>query len=683
MLEVLGRFHLVALHLPIGFLLLAFLMELAARRSSPALRPAVRFSLFWSMASALPVAGLGYLLSLDGGYDENLLFWHQWLGFATAGLSVALYFLYQKNHSSKFYLPLFALTVLALTLTGHFGGSLTHGSGFLFENKKTDGAEAAPIVNIDSALVFTDIVLPVLKNKCGGCHNPSKRKGGLVILTKEDILKGGDLGPAILPGQPAESPLLQSIQLPLDNEYHMPPKGKKQLTDEEKTLLEWWVKAGAPFEKTVAESSMPEVLLASLTAKAQRKISPLASLNPGPVSQGTLNNLRNQGIAVYPLAEGSPFLQVSFSGKKDLSESVLKQLKKVSENIVQLDFANSNLDDALLTIVKDLPHLNRLHLERTAVTDAGLTNLSHLKFLEYLNLYQTAVTDAGLEQLQLLPNLKSVYLWQTAVTEQGVAKFASLKPEIFINRGVENDSMFGEVGLKPPVFKTAQELFTDTVSVELESGFGNAEIRYTTDGTDPDSTSRIFRSPILLNASAEVKAKAFKEGWTPSGIASRQFVKVRYKPKDIRLASQPGERYSAGGAGALIDFKKGGQNFRNDGWLGFEGKNCVATLDLGEASDVSRVTVGAIEDTGAWIFFPQGLRISVSSDGKNFKKVKEAAYQVAEAPTQPSTKIFSEGFDQVQARYVKVEVLSVLKNPKWHPGAGSPCWVFVDEILVE
>ena len=69
--------------------------------------------------------------------------------------------------------------------------------------------------------------------------------------------------------------------------------------------------------------------------------------------------------------------------------------------------------------------------------------------------------------------------------------------------------------------------------------------------------------------------------------------------------------------------------------------------------------------------------------GKNFKKVKETAYPVATATSKTGPKMFTEGFASTQARYVKVEVLSVLKNPKWHPNKGEPCWVFVDELLVE
>ena len=87
MLQLLGRLHILVLHLPIGFLVLAFLMELAARRSHQVLRPAVGFSLFWGMVSAVVAAGLGYLLSLDGSYDAELLDWHKWLGIATAALA--------------------------------------------------------------------------------------------------------------------------------------------------------------------------------------------------------------------------------------------------------------------------------------------------------------------------------------------------------------------------------------------------------------------------------------------------------------------------------------------------------------------------------------------------------------------------------------------------------------------
>lgn len=685
MLDFVGKLHLLLLHLPIGFLLLGFMLALAAHRRAPALRPAVGFTLFWGMISSFAAAVPGYLLSRQSDYDEQLLFWHQWLGIGTAVLSAAVYLLHRRQgQESSYFLPALGFTVLSLALTGHFGGSLTHGSGFLFENSGGELQTASTALNLDSAEVFADVVLPVLKQKCGNCHSPSKRKGGLAILTKEDILKGGENGPIIAADNPSNSSLLKTISLPPDDDYHMPPKGKTQLTDAEKQLLEWWIGAGAPFGKTVAECGMPESIRTVLLANVKPAGSPLDALKLEAVNTGKLKKLREAGISANPLAKESPFLQVNLAGRKDLSADLMKKLKDLGEHVTQLNLGHSNADDALLAeAVKLMPHLNRLHLEQTTVTDAGLASLSSLNFLEYLNLHQTAITDAGLEPLLALPHLRSLYLWQTRVTAAGIDRFAARKNGVFINKGIENDSIFGEVGLKPPTFKTTNELFTDSLAVELEAGFGNSEVRYTLDGADPDSTSSLYTSPFSITTTTEVKARAFKKGWTASELSSRQFVKVRYKPAGIRLERGPSERYADKGPQTLADFARGGATFRTGGWLGFEGEHCTAYIDLGKAEEVSRVAVSAYEDTGSWIFFPKGLRISSSADGKNYKKIKEMNYAVAEGPTQPGSKIFAPAFEAVRARYFKVEVLSAMKNPKWHPGAGSPCWVFVDEIMLE
>jgi YHS domain-containing protein len=74
-----------------------------------------------------------------------------------------------------------------------------------------------------------------------------------------------------------------------------------------------------------------------------------------------------------------------------------------------------------------MPHLARLHLERTAVSDAGLAQLATLTELDYLNLYGTPVTDASLAALQHLPKLKRLYLWQTHVTPEAARAFAAAR----------------------------------------------------------------------------------------------------------------------------------------------------------------------------------------------------------------------------------------------------------------
>lgn len=683
MLEMFGRFHLLALHLPIGFLLLAFLLALKGRRSAGAWKPAVRFSLFWAMIGAVVAAVLGYLLANSGGYDETLLTKHQWAGFTTAGLSVALYALHQKNSASAFFFPLFTLTLLSLGVTGHYGGSITHGHHYLSGNDKPESRKLKTDSNADSLEIFTEVILPVLEDKCGNCHNPARQKGGLILLTREGILKGGDSGPVVLRNEPMESPMLTSILLPAEDESHMPPAGKKQLSETEKQLIGWWVLAGAPMNKKVADCQMPEHLITYLQNRTPGQKNFPDQLKFLQVDRQKLGELRSQGILVQPVAENSLLLQVSFSGKKNLSVSVLQELKKVGKNIVQLDFGHSNLDDAMLSIVKELPHLYRLYLENTLVTDAGLVHLKDLTYLEYLNLYQTRVTDAGLATLRNLPNLRSLYLWETPVTRQGAAALAASNPGIYINMGVQHDSIFGEVTLKAPVFTSGNELFQDTTSFELDAGFGNTEIRFTTDGSDPDSSGVIYKKPVLIASSCEVKAKAYKPGWQPSEIASRKFLKIQYRPAQITLATQPGENYQADGGRTLIDLKRGAKDFRNGGWLGFQGEHCIAILDLGKATALKAVHAGAHENTDSWIFFPEGLRISTSPDGKNFVKNEEKLYAAASGPTLAGSRFFTINLKPVTARFIKIEILSNLKNPAWHPAAGEPCWVFIDEIVVE
>lgn len=682
-LSSLGRFHLLVLHLPIGFLLLAGLLELAAKRNE-ALRPAIGFSLRWGMLSSLLATILGYFLSLDGGYDARLLDLHQWLGFGTAVLAVALYFFYKKMNSGnglgKFYRPTFLLTLGALLGTGHFGGSLTHGSDFLFE--KTKSKTTVPLVNLDSAEVFADLVLPVLEDKCTSCHNPSKKKGGLVMTTQHDLLKGGENGSCIVPDDVSGSLLTKYIHLPKSDDLHMPPDGKKQLTDFEIELLDWWVQSGADFEKKVVEVSLPENLQNELTAQAEANADPLTNLQLEPLSEGKLKNLRAEGFKVQPLAMGSPMLSVSLAGHQGLSANFFKKLKKAAPNIVHLDLRNSNVDDKLLSTIAELPHLNRLYLNGTAVTDAGMEHLADLQFLEYLNLYGTSVTDDGLSALENLPKLRSVYIWQTKVSESGIAKFVSAKPEVQVNRGIKNDSLFGEVKLKPPSFRTETQLFENELEVELAAGFGGANIFYTLDGSEPDTNSAKYDAPIRLTASAKVKSILVKPGWTPSEVSSKIFTKIRYTVENNQ-STRPHQNYSGSGPTTLIDLTKGDQNFRSGKWQGWQGEHLVATLDLGKVTDVSRVTVGVLEDINSWIIFPKGLKVSTSLDGRNFSTLGTGSYPVPAEMTEPSTKNISLVFSKKQARYVRVEVLSQLKNPAWHPAAGEPCWLFVDEILVE
>jgi uncharacterized membrane protein len=426
-----GRLPPLLVHLPIGLIVLLVFIEVLAR--FPRFKHANANSGV-ILALAVPVAGMsalcGWLLSSGGGYQEQLLQWHKWTGIGTACVCALAALLYWLDLKQSYRWCLFG-SFLALVLASHFGGSLTHGSDYLVRYAPGPlrawlggGAPAAPAQpkpkDIAQLQVFAEIIQPVLQRDCVTCHGPEKLKGKLRLDSLEAMLKGGSSGPAILPGKAADSELVRRLKLPSDNEDHMPPEGKPQPAADEIALLQWWVDAGAPADKKLAElkpnASIKRILEARFGGPAPAakvvQARPLNEVLPLAVELGAELHL-----ALSPLSPTEPWLQgnASIAGT-NFGDAQLARLTPLALNLRWLDLAGTGITDAGLAHLAPMRNLAKLHLERTAVTDAGLAALGELPELEYLNLYGTAITDTGLERLQDLPNLKRVFLWQTQVT---------------------------------------------------------------------------------------------------------------------------------------------------------------------------------------------------------------------------------------------------------------------------
>ncbi len=118
------------------------------------------------------------------------------------------------------------------------------------------GDEPPAVAKPDPAAVefFETSIRPVLVESCQKCHGPEKQKSDLRVDSREALLKGGTLGPAVVPGDPDESLLIQAIAHDEDEDLQMPPKEK--LPDQAVEALNRWVKMGAPWgepSQTVAD----------------------------------------------------------------------------------------------------------------------------------------------------------------------------------------------------------------------------------------------------------------------------------------------------------------------------------------------------------------------------------------------------------------------------------------------
>jgi uncharacterized membrane protein len=456
-----GRFHPLILHLPIGFLVIAFTLEIMSRfprfRSYKA---AVGFVLASGAVLSVIAAVLGLMLAQAGDYSPDLLPVHKWSGIAVAVLACASFILHRISLSKpvidKFYLSALSLTMLLLAIAGHYGGSLTHGSDYLTRYmpntlRKLSGLPAKTkkvetrITNIDEARVFDDIIYPIMDARCVSCHNEDKRKGDLMMHTQEALMKGGENGPIFIPGDASASGMIERIHLPQNHDDHMPPDGKSQLTDEQVDLLTWWVEQGAPFDKRVAEVKVDEktrqILDALVDPDANKtEVEKLLASPVPPADEKELRELKDKGVLVRPLANEVHWLQANVvSQKRQPADSLMHSFLKVSSQLTWLNLGGTEITDDALSSIGALKNLTRLHLENTDVTDKGLQHLKQLPYLEYLNLYGTRVTDSGIQELASLKNLKKLYLWQTNVTPEGEASLKDALPGLEVIRGVKEN----------------------------------------------------------------------------------------------------------------------------------------------------------------------------------------------------------------------------------------------------
>ena len=228
---------------------------------------------------AIVTAVCGWLLSLAGGYEVNLLAWHQWLGTGTAAACLVTAVLFQRRKFNAYRASLFVTFALVMA-AGHLGGSLTHGSDYLSRYapwplkswlggtapKKSPAVVSAP--DLRRLPVFAGVIAPVFSNKCAGCHGLGKSKAGLRLDSFAGVMRGSENGAVVRAGNAAQSLVLQRVLLPADSEDHMPPSGKPPLTAGEIALLKWWLAAGSPENETVAELQPPPDILEILSARS-------------------------------------------------------------------------------------------------------------------------------------------------------------------------------------------------------------------------------------------------------------------------------------------------------------------------------------------------------------------------------------------------------------------------------
>lgn len=688
-LQWMGRTHPLFLHFPIAFLLLLIVVEAFERKwsSKPGLRQLVDW--LWPHAALLATltAISGLILSLEGGYDETTLDRHKWLGSLTAFLSYAGYLTFVGR---RFPRPVGQAVLAACTFTllwgSHLGGTLTHGDDFLSPVPEVEMVKNRISVT-DSSAVFASAVRPVLEAKCMSCHNDRKAKDGFNMAQTALLLQGGEEGPPWVAGRPDSSLMIRRILLALEDDRHMPPKGKPQLTPQEIELLHRWIADGADLKKTFRDYPSTDsfaVFAKAVAGVGAEKMQMGRSYAFPPADAKLVAKLNNPYRVVVPVDRGSPALDLSFFIGSQYKPAHLEECLPIAGQVVSVSLRNIPAGDEAVDVLSKFPHLEKLSLAGTNVSGKTLGKLAACRNLESVSLSQTKADMTAMESLAALPSMKKVYLWRTAVGREQIAALRERFKGISWEDGMDSESM-DTLSLTPPMMvKPEIQVFETGDGLKLRHPMQGVTIRYTLDGNDPDSTtSPVYQGPIPVKGPTRVKARAVMPGWLASGVSEYTVFSRGISPVGAELMTEPDRRYRSQGAQSLMDGLKGESNNTLLNWLGYREAPFKARFSMSGKDTVERVVLSMADNHGSYIMPPIRITVLAGSDSSSMKPVG------ALVPPQPAkygpvvNRAYIVDIRPGPYRYILVKADPVSSLPGWHNGRKDKGWVFVDEVFFE
>lgn len=436
---LIGKLHPLWVHLPIGILLLAIFFQWLSNSTKYAgLAIAIRPAYCIGMLSAIAAVISGWLLANSGTYPEQTLFVHRWLGVSVCMGTTLGYFL-QDTLTRKMQNVFAGILFLSVIAAGHYGGTLTHGEGYLFaNNSKTEVKPNTPITNVQEALVFAQLVQPILNEKCVGCHGPNRQKGKLRLDDSTYLLQGGEHGEVVKLGVANESEMFKRITLDERDEHHMPPKGKPALTEQEITLINWWISSGANWHTKVKEVAQPEPIkkwLNGLEKPSKAKEALIPETPVAAASEKIIATLQAAGVVIVPVAANSNYLSVSMINLPTASDSVIQLLQQLQPQIIWMKADYLPATEQLVKAISSLSRLTRLSWAHGNLSDKNIPAFRSLRQLQYLNLSNNPISRDALLSLQSLSTLQSLYIWNTKIAGNEIAALASAFPNTQLDTG--------------------------------------------------------------------------------------------------------------------------------------------------------------------------------------------------------------------------------------------------------
>lgn len=218
----------------------------------------------------------------------------------------------------------------------------------------------------------------------------------------------------------------------------------------------------------------------------------------------------------------------------------------------------------------------------------------------------------------------------------------------------------------------------DGVLWKLESKLKDVEFSYT--NATASNASNPYFSPIRVTNSGTLGGRLSKNGKIMRTV-SQNFSFNKATGKNIKLTASPADKWPGNvGAFGLVNGALSDKGISSVEWLGWEGGDMEAIIDLGSEKSISKVNCHLLDQTPSWIYLPSSVEVFTSADGNNFTSAGKTSSYTPDTLTMYNATI---AVSPVTTRYIKVFAKNYGKIGSGLPGAGNPAWLFVDEIQVE
>jgi len=235
-----------------------------------------------------------------------------------------------------------------------------------------------------------------------------------------------------------------------------------------------------------------------------------------------------------------------------------------------------------------------------------------------------------------------------------------------------------DISLVQPRIEVSNTIIDSVVSLYAKSGIKGTDIYFTSDGSEPASSSFKYDKPIMVSKSGTYKFKSFNAEWKSSETTSITFFKKGHQPKNIVWNSKQNEKYNGKGPFTLINQKKAALPFSNSEWVGFD-SIVNAEVFFNEKTFIKSMDIGFLSDVQSWIFPPTSITIFPNKSNKIEDKI---SFQLDELEKPELTEMKNINIEiNKEVTSLRLEITNLQSIPTWHEGSGNKAWLFMDEWI--